>query len=265
MKNGLPEGMKSAITFNEPIVDEKTGVELHPITMRHYETYIRCKSALMIRQTTLPASYAGMEYAKAIYALDRDNGFQIGLMRSMITMLALSTQKAANSFRVYESKERAGEFAEIRWSDGTDAFVLKSKDINRIRRIICAQNGDDLPDESENTELLEAERDIASAKAASLEISVDTLLSSVAFQYRMRVKELLDWPIREFENAKRAVDRDKNYLICALAENSGGKWKGGNPCPSWYADKKREGSIALEPMSDFTKRIQSPGIVQQTS
>lgn len=253
--NGLSEEMEKAMAWGEAITDEKSGITLHPITLRNYEVYQSCKSALMIRQSTLPASYVSMPYLKAIYAFDSEHGFSLGLMRNILRVLAMALHMPEDSFVVYVEKANPEELADIRCTENENCKI-DSSTFNRIRKIICAQNGDELPNESENIELVEAERDIAMLNAAKLDYSFEKLLSSVAYQYKLRPREMMDWTIREFENAKRAIDRDKGYMLCAQAENAGGKWKNGNPCPSWYADKKREGSIALEPLKDLAARLQ---------
>lgn len=253
MKNGVSEKYRHAVIWGEPIRDEKTGIELHPITMQDYERYQLCKSALLIRQSTLPASYAAMPYLKALYAYDMETEYAGGWTVKVLNVLAMAMQRPIQCLKVFTNSD--GEFAEIRYESSSEVMRITANDFARIRTIITAQNGDKLPDEAENAELVEAEMDIAQKQNMNLEYDFETLIASVALQYRMRPKEILQWTIREFENAKRAIDRDKLYMMCTAAEFSGTKWKNGNPAPSWFADKKRAGSIALEPLKDLAARL----------
>lgn len=253
MTNGVSEKHRQQVMWGDPICDEKTGLELHPITMREYERYQLCKSALLIRQSTLPASYIAMPYLQALYAYDKDTDFANRLTIKVLNMLAMSMQRPVECLKVFTTTD--GAFAEIRYESCSEVARITAKDFARIRPIIAYQNGDKLPDEAENAELVEAENDISQKQNMKLAYDYETLIASVAYQYRIRPKEILNWTIREFENARRAIDRDKMYMLCTAAEFSGTKWKSGNPAPSWFADKKREGSIALEPLKDLAARL----------
>lgn len=253
MKNGVSEKYRRQVMWGEAIRDEKTGVELHPIMMQDYERYQLCKSALLIRQSTLPACYIAMPYLTALYAYDADTEYANGLMVKVLNILSMAMQRPIECLKVFTKGN--GEFAEIRYESSSEVMRITANDFVRLRTIITAQNGDKLPDEAENAELVEAEMDIAQKQSTNLDFDYETLIASVALQYRVRPRELMQWTIREFENARRAIERDKLYMMCTAAEFSGTKWKNGNPAPSWYADKKRQGSAALEPLKDLAARL----------
>ena len=81
------------------------------------------------------------------------------------------------------------------------------------------------------------------------------MLSSVAYLSHVREKEIYQWTIREFENRKQAIDRDKRYTIYAQAEMSGFvKFKKGNPFPSWCFDKKQN-QIGAMSMQEVQKKF----------
>lgn len=66
---------------------------------------------------------------------------------------------------------------------------------------------------------------------------MDDMISSVAYLSHVRDVEILDWTVREFENRRRAIDRDKHYMLYASAELSGMvKFPDGNPAQSWLLD-----------------------------
>ena len=118
--------------------------------------------------------------------------------------------------------------------------------------MIARQNGLELPNEAENPELVEAEHDLNELKAPKLDYDMNALVMSVAYQYRMRPKELAEWTVREFEAAREAINRDKYFTrfgsgFYSFKNNE-------NPYPSWCFERQREGSSALEPLSAFTQR-----------
>lgn len=116
--------------------------------------------------------------------------------------------------------------------------VLTNRELGRIRETLALQNGETLPDEAENPELIAAQNELASMGSAALEENIDELLASVAYKCGVRVKDLLDWPISEFFLRTRAIGRYARYVICGINEGSGASWKNGNPAPSWCYDRK---------------------------
>ena len=79
---------------------EKYGITFYPVTMQNYMAYSRCKRALLMRQSTLPASYISMTYLEALFAVDADSGFALGLTDSLVKVLALATRLNESAFRV---------------------------------------------------------------------------------------------------------------------------------------------------------------------
>lgn len=70
----------------------------------------------------------------------------------------------------------------IRVRQGEVVSDLSAKEFREVRQLITEQNGETLPDESENPELLEALRDRAELNGEKLQVSFDDLLASIAFQ-----------------------------------------------------------------------------------
>lgn len=230
------------------------GLELHPIPMSRYSEWMMHKRALTLRQSTLPAAFAIMPYLSALQAMDFQ--YKTSFVYSTIQILAMSTQKTPECFQLHVQADDHSKLAHILYNDGNTCFRITPKDYPAIRCAIAELNGEELPDEGDNPELIEAENDIREANAAvKLDMDANTMVASVAFQYRKRKHELMEWSIREFEEARRSIERDKSHMICAIAEKTPMfKWVKGNPCPSWCFDKLKEGSIALESMGDFSRR-----------
>ena len=109
----------------------------------------------------------------------------------------------------------------------------------RFRQIIAEQNGLELPDEAENIALVQDNEKLKELnnKGKSLNVNLDDLIASVAYQSKVSEKEIMTWTVREFENRKKAIDRDKRFMLCGQAEMSGMvSFKSGNPAPSWQFD-----------------------------
>lgn len=230
------------------------GIELFPIPMAQYSEWLVYKRALTLRQSTLPAAYAVMPYLSALHAMDC--AYRTCFLYETIQLLAMSARRPMQCFQAYAMQEDETRLSHILFRDGEMTAKITPQNYPAFRAAIAKLNGEELPDEGDNVELIEAENDIMNANAAfELDGSADTLVASVACQYRMRKREIAQWSIREFEEARRAIERDKNHLICAIAEKIPMfKWAKGNPCPSWCFDKVKTGSIALESMGDFSRR-----------
>lgn len=230
------------------------GIEFFPIQMAHYSDWLTHKRALTLRQSTLPAALAVMPYLSALYAIDA--AMNTAFLYDTIKLMSLATRRPMECFQLHVTNEDRPKFAFVLFRDGDISSKIGPQEYNIIRKVLAEQNGEKLPDEGDNLELVEAEADIISAAAENnLDFDVNKLISSVSYQYRIRKQDLAVWSVREFEEARRTIERDKAHLVCAIAEKIPFfKWSKGNPCPSWCFDKARDGSIALESMSDFSRR-----------
>lgn len=235
MRNGEPISYKNLLFY--------------PITMLHYELFSECKSVISIRLSTLPVKYMAMEYAQAIFTFELDNLLQkrqaIGLIHRLIQMLCIS-------LRIELRAERLDDIVRFKNEDGKllfDSIVvtqngnevsLTSSDISfHVRRIIAKQNGIELPDESENPDLI---RDYEQKKSLSsktdINVNIGDLIASVAYLSGVTETDVNNWTVAEFERRRRAIERDKLYMIYAQAESSGMvTFKKGNPVPSWCYDR----------------------------
>ncbi len=125
----------------------------------------------------------------------------------------------------------------------------------KIRSLIARQNGIELPDENESVDLAKAQAEMNELKngAVKLNPSIDTLISSVAYNSRVSEREISDWTILEFENRRKAIERDKRYMLYSQAEMGGMvSFKKGNPYPSWCYDTIDEtaGTMSLSQLQE---------------
>lgn len=248
----LPAEWLDAIDNDEPIQVE--GFEFYPIKMRDYRRFEAVKTVLLIRQGSLPVEYAVMNYLSALYAMDHDaatkseNGAPVGFISGIVTLLALAmrfpVQALLRQTQIEVSGDNTRELLALRMTAGDVMLRLTPALFDRIRPVLAAQNGLELPDEAENIDLVEAEMDIAAQTSADIKVDYRTLIASVARDQRCRQSELMDYTIREFMELKAAIDRDKMFTLCRQAEISGEvKFPKGNPYPSWCFDRKAQGSM----------------------
>lgn len=123
---------------------------------------------------------------------------------------------------------------------------------SQLRPKIAEQNGLELPDESQDPNLVrdaEEKRKSESDGHNDFNFSVEDMIFSVAHAEHIRPKEIRKtWSVKEFEGIRRAIDREKNFIKYGQAEMSGMvTFKKGNPYPSWEFDRKDDslGMIAL--------------------
>lgn len=250
-----------ALDADAPI--EVDGFTIYPILMSEYRTFTAVKNALLVRQSSLPAKYAFVRYLSALYAMDYDADKEKravpGFIGGVLRLLALAMRYPADALlrqtiiKTPENNERELISLEIRTGD---RFLhLTPAVFDRLRPLLAAQNGLELPDESENPDLVEAENDIAASAGGNLVQDIRTVLASVARDQRLRRSDLLKYTIREFTELRDAIERDKLFMLYKAAELNGAKFTGGNPVPSWCFDARGKAN-SLIPMAKF---MEGPG------
>lgn len=244
------------IRRGEPI--RECGVDLYPITMDHYEDFIQCKDALCLRLSSLPVRYVSLDYLSAVFALELD-ALSEGKEPSMTTggLFFRLMRLFGLSLRIEMTAERLNECIFYRASEGNISIeymeltqtgadgnpntvrITPFQFSSILRPLIAAQNQIELPDESENAELVDAyqKKKQIQDRGVALKTDLDDLVSSVAYHSGVSDAEIMDWNVRDFENRRRAIERDKRYMLYAQAEMSGMvTFKNGNPYPSWCFD-----------------------------
>ena len=84
-------------------------------------------------------------------------------------------------------------------------------------------------------------------------ILIQSNIASVAYQSGIRERDINEWTVREFENRRKAIQRDKRYQMYGTAELSGMvSFKKGNPAPCWEFDIKAD-ECGTMPLSEIGK------------
>ena len=253
-----------AVLEGEPI--ELYGLKLWGIPMRRYEEWAKCKIVWLARQSTFPVFCISMSFLDALIALDiqamDETGAPAGYMNRILYGLRMALRMDVHgssdgrlSLAIDESRKKLKAIV-VRQSDGSKAVEITAQMFGEIRQAVAWMQGEEVPDESMNDELVEAASDLARRNAPKLNYDLTDMISSVASAYGIRTREIFDWPILEFESARRAVDRRLKYMVCGIGATNGCKWDGGNPYPSWCYDRLSEGTAALISPDKFGKAKQ---------
>lgn len=241
-------------------------IMLYPVTVRDYAMFYACSSALTLRMSMLPVKYAVMSYAEAIFSMALDQEIierhdeYCTCFAKFMHLLAMSMHVTVDAFELIvdandRNKLKAIVVKQETSELGEDLVRLETGKLGQIRKIIATLNGKDLPDEADNTELIEAEDAIHAIGVTSLKADLSDLKASVAAYYKVRIRELNDWTIYEFEKARSAIERMTRCVICGIGESGGMvKWEKGNPFPSLFFDRERENDALID-MADFQRKM----------
>lgn len=281
MSSGLgsmPRERRLRIRRGEPI--RECGLDWFPVTMDHYEDFIQCRDALSLRLSSLPVRYMGMDYLSAVFALElaaiknpdapgRGGGLFFRLMRLVGLSLRIEmTSKRINESIYYRVSGRDDIAIDSMTFEqtGADGETLTAKITpfqfsSQIRPLLAAQNQIELPDEADNSDLIadyDKKRKIES-RGISLKTDLDDLVSAVAYKSGVADAEIMKWNVRDFENRRRAIERDTKYRLYAGAELGGMvSFKHGNPYPSWCFDAADDTLGTLE-FTELSKTLQGAG------
>ena len=248
---------KARIRKGLPI--DALGLQFFPITMADYEEFLECKNALAIRMTSLAKTnieYLSMPFLSALWAMELDSvratGKAIGFFERVIRLLYLSLRLEYNAEKAFghiyceHNNPRNLLHIEVEQTDGKPVKISPLDFQQKVKPLIAEVNGIQLPDESENPDIVKAEQEIIQDGEIKLKYDIDTLIASVANASRLRECEIYEWTVMEFERRKQAIERNLNYTIYAQAEMSGMvKFKKGNPYLSWCFDRAEGMSSAL--------------------
>lgn len=258
-------GRKAAIRRAFPITE--CGLTFYPIKMENYEIFFQCKEALTVRLGSLPVKYLTKNYVQALFALETDtlksNGKGGGIFFKLLRFLYLSlrieitTETFKDSiFYAQEGDEACLKYIIVKQDE--NVVKLTPEDISfKIIPLIAEQNGVELPNQSENIDLVKAneQKKALNSQSNKLKIDLNDLIASVAYNSRVSEREIDEWTVREFENRKRAIERDKMFMIYGQAEAGGMvSFKNGNPYSSWCFDKIDD-SLGGISMAEFGNKL----------
>lgn len=253
---------RKAALERKPI--ERYGLKFRGIPMRQYEEWAKCKNVWLARQAAFPVFCITLTFLDALLAMDlkamdefgKPAGFVNKILYGMALALGLEEDclKTGEITITIDEQQQKLKAIAVKRRDEDGYAEITPQQFNEIRQIVAWMQGDELPDESMNDELLETAVDLAERNAPDLKYDILDMEASVALAANVRMKDVMDWTILEFETMRRAIDRSRKHLICGIGATNGCKWDGGNPYPSWCFDREEKGTSALIAQSEFAKQ-----------
>lgn len=260
--NDIPKRIKKQIARYQPVMTE--GVCLHPILVDEYEEFSIARPAIEFLHQSLPVALMNVPILQAYYRMDvesvRDEKYPTGLFSRSVLFLALALrlgeglqpEERMRMFRPKIDRDNPLKLKSLVFSpDGEEICEITPAAFQRMRPILAAQNGLKLPDDDANPDLVQAEEEIKRQKAPELETSIEVLVGDIAAFSKTDEADIYAWPISKLFARQRAYQRMMDYIICGVGEAQGTKWKKGNPVPSPFFDKSKDGSAAKVPLSEF--------------
>lgn len=271
----LSLAVKKAVRTYKAI--ETDGVTLYPIPVSRWDEFALARPALELMQQTLPVKYISMPLLSAYYAMDYEavetESLPTGLFGRALLLLSLAlrlgrdgegAEQMVRHFRMRVDESDPSKLAAVEFSqDGETMQRITPVQFARLREIIAAQNGVELIGADANPELVEAERDIADQKSAKLSGDFGELFAAVAALSHEDEETIMEWPIKKFMDRKDAYARVLGYLVCGVSEANGAKWKGGNPCPSPFFSRLRQGSGSLIALNRFANGAGAKAVAER--
>ena len=248
----LPLSIQKSARKYEPI--NAGGVILYPIRVKEYDEFLMARPALEVLHQSLPVRYLRLPLLAALYQMDYDLAASqeapTGLFSRALLCIALALrlgegydiEKRLKMFRVVADAESPRRLTEIRCTlNGEEIISITPQRYTEIRAIIAAQNGIKLESDRADPDLVQAEKDISEMSGVPLDASVDDLISAVAALSGTEEAEIVEWPILKLTKRQRAFQRVLDYVICGIGQVNGTTWKGGNPHPHPFFDRKEDG------------------------
>ena len=275
----LPFAIMKRVNQYKPI--DIDGLRFYPIRVNDYEAFLAARPGIEVMQQALPMRLVSLPLLAALYKLDydaiADGEAASGLFSRALLFLALSlrlgegreTEERMKLFRIAADQNDPSKLKSVRFPiDSGEFYELTPVKFARYRPIIAAQNGVALEADDANPELVQSERDIQSMNGPKLELRLEDMISAVSAMCGADEAEVYDWPILKLDRRKTAFQRVIDYIVCGINQGAGCSWKGGNPVPSLWFDRVKDGSAALMPLGDFAggaakRAVGNPG--QQVS
>jgi len=257
----LPEGIQQAVDRYLPV--EAEGVTLYPIRVKEYRAAAIGQPAIACLQQGLPPAVIGMPLMQAFFQLDleaKNRGTPgNGWMARCLLFLALALEIGPKGddrgrleqFDLAVDTQRPDRLKGVYFTQNGRRKKITPVGFSRLRPILAAQNGISLQSNDANPELVEAEVDVLDQQGGALEGGMENIISGVSALCGAEEREIAEWPLLKLERRRRSWERVLGYLVYGIGEAAGGQWKGGNPRPSPWFDRKEGLSAALRPLDQF--------------
>ena len=238
------------------------GITVYPITVENLHFFGAARAALDVVPLSLPVAQMSLPILDAFYQLDleemKSTGKTNGMLASAVLLLRLALRLGvsekeglkASEIRILPDKQKPNRLREIVFTpqDG-NVIRVTPNNFQRLRPILAAQNGVEMPSETANPEILEMERLMAEKDLRDIEPNLPDKIIFVAQGSGVPEEEIWEWPILKLERHAALLRRKLDYLAVTTGQMSGmATFKDGNPVPSPYWARKR-GLASLQSLS----------------
>lgn len=223
--------------------EEWNGLLAYPAQMKDYPLFLAAQECISTAQQAWPVPWCTAKYLDGLVGM--------GLLPRLVLLLKL-VFRLPNDLPVFP-RVKEDKTASLLVAQGEKRAEITPKNFPSLRELIARQNGIDLPDEMANPELLQAKNDLSQG-GTPLKASLEDLICSVALKAHASPGEIAEWTVRRFQAAERAIDRSDGHWMASITIAAGGKFKDGNPFPSWKYDRE-EGLVGVEPLSALSGRL----------
>ena len=249
--NQLPLKYQKQIAKYLPI--ETEGLTLWPVTVEFWNEFRSCVPALEFMRQCLPVALLQIPLLDALFQLEIANsateedggGEKLTLFSDTLYALCLALRLGPETDRnklfekqvfVLPDENDPIKIGKIVFQKGDGTILsVTPRQYERLRPILCAQNGVKIPDETENPELVYADRILRVQKAPKLEEDFPKMVSWCAVYSHAEEAEIYDWPLLKFLNRCEVMQRTLDYVVFGAGAASGFvKYEGGSPVPSPY-------------------------------
>lgn len=231
--------------------EEWNGLTVYPVLMRDYPLFLAAKESITALQQSWTFPWSTVPYFEGLIGM--------GLLPRLCAMLRLALRLPEGEALPIYPRVEGEKIVSLLAVQGERRAEITKKNFGSLREIIARQNGLELPDERANLEILEAQRNLSSG-GVPLKADLEDLIVSVALKSHSSPDDILGWTVRRFQRMERAIDRSEGFHMANLTLAAGGKFKGGNPFPSWKYDRE-DGLVGVEPLSALSGRLS--GSVEQ--
>lgn len=231
--------------------EEWNGLTVYPVRMKDYPLFLAARESITAAQQSWPYPWPTVPYFEGLIG--------VGLLPRLCMMLKLALRLPDGDTLPIYPRAEGEKIVSLVVAQGEKRAEITKKNFGALRELLARQNGLELPDETANLELLEAKRALSRGDF-SLKADLEDLICSVALKSHVPAEDILNWTVRRFQRMERAIDRSEGHRMASISIAAGGKFKNGNPCPSWKYDRE-EGMLGVEPLSALSGRLS--GSVEQ--
>lgn len=272
----LPFSIQTKIDRYQPV--RVGNFTMYPVTVEKARLFSMARPALEFPQQSLPVALLNVPILDAFYKMEMqtnaETGKITGVLLAAILALALSLRlvdgeepgELLSRVLIVPDGADPSKLREIGFITDTGIVSVTPRQFQRMRPIMAAQNGVELPSETANPEILEMERLMNQKEQEDIDPKLCDKIIYVAQGNGVSEDEIYDWPILKLERHTAILTRKADYAAVQLASMTGMvQFKGGNPVPSPYFAKAKTGLRSMRGIESAGSGAENAVRSQQTN